>query len=83
MVYQVRDILEDVDFGCEERPEGAPVLAIAVLEGEDGSLTQIKMPDLLFDERRIKEGDRVCLDEAGLLKKIPGIDLSVMGAIRP
>ena len=28
MIYTVKRIDEDLDFGCEERPKGMPVMAI-------------------------------------------------------
>ena len=70
MIYTVRDVLEDIDFGCEERPEGAPVLAVAILEGDDGSITHLKVPDRMLQEWEIEKGTRVSLDESGFLKKI-------------
>ena len=36
MVYKVKEIQEDLDFGCEERSEDSPVMAIVLLTGEDG-----------------------------------------------
>ena len=36
MIYKLIDILEDIDFGCEEREENAPVMAVAVLEDAGG-----------------------------------------------
>ena len=29
MIYIVKRIDEDLDFGCEERAEGAPVMAVS------------------------------------------------------
>ena len=31
MIYTVKRIDEDLDFGCEERPKGMPVMAIVTL----------------------------------------------------
>ncbi|MFR8999209.1 MAG: hypothetical protein ACLVIY_01060 [Anaerobutyricum soehngenii] len=31
MMYTVKRIDEDLDFGCEERPDDAPVMAIVTL----------------------------------------------------
>ena len=31
MMYTVKQIDEDLDFGCEERPDDAPVMAIVTL----------------------------------------------------
>ena len=33
MKYKVMEIQEDVDFGCEERSEGSPVMAVVLLRG--------------------------------------------------
>ena len=38
MNYRVLRIEEDVDFGCEERKEGDPVMAVVRLEDEDGDV---------------------------------------------
>lgn len=34
--YLVKRIDEDLDFGCEERIEGAPVMAVVTLIDNDG-----------------------------------------------
>ena len=31
MIYMVKRIDEDLDFGCEERVEGVPVMAVVTL----------------------------------------------------
>lgn len=31
MMYTVKRIDEDLDFGCEERPENVPVMALVTL----------------------------------------------------
>ena len=41
MNYRVVRIEEDVEFGCEERKEGDPVMAVVRLEDEDGWLLVI------------------------------------------
>ena len=53
MMYTVKRIDEDLDFGCEERLDDAPVMA------EDAKLY----------ERNINEGDKVCLDVNNKLEK--------------
>ena len=70
MLYTVKDIIEDIDYGCEERPSGDPVLSVVLLTGDDGSNAQIKMPDHLLIERKIEAGCRVCFDENSLLQRI-------------
>ena len=69
MIYKILEIREDVDFGCEERSEDTPLLSEAVLEDTGGKRTCFKMPDALFDERGLQEGDQVYIDEHETLQK--------------
>lgn len=63
MKYKVLRIDEDVDFGCEERSENEPVMAVVTLLDENGKETVIKMEDQLLYDRNINEGDMVTMDE--------------------
>ena len=63
MNYKVLRIDEDVDFGCEERSENDPVMAVITLLDENGKETVIKMEDQLLYDRDINEGDMVTMDE--------------------
>lgn len=63
MNYKVLRIDEDVDFGCEERSENDPVMAVVTLLDENGKETVIKMEDQLLYDRNINEGDMVTMDE--------------------
>ena len=63
MKYKVLCIDEDVDFGCEERSENDPVMAVVTLLDENGKETVIKMEDQLLYDRNINEGDMVTMDE--------------------
>lgn len=63
MKYKVLRIDEDVDFGCEERSENEPVMAVVTLLDENGKETEIKMEDQLLYDRNINEGDIVTMDE--------------------
>ena len=36
MMYTVKRIDEDLDFGCEERPDDVPVMAIVTLVDSSG-----------------------------------------------
>ena len=36
MIYTVKRIEEDVDYGCEERPEDVPVMAVVTLTNSLG-----------------------------------------------
>ena len=38
MIYIVKRIDEDLDFGCEERAEGAPVMAVVTLVNSSGEV---------------------------------------------
>ena len=67
MIYKVLGIREDLAYGCEER--SGPLLSEAVLEGEDGVKRYFKMPETLFRERGINEGDSVYIDEQETLRK--------------
>ena len=42
MIYTVKRIEEDLDFGCEERPKGVPVMAIVTLMNSSGEEIRIK-----------------------------------------
>ena len=70
MVYKVKEIQEDLDFGCEERSEDSPVMAIVLLTGEDGREKMTRQEDQLLYARNIDVGDKVVFDENGQLKKI-------------
>lgn len=37
----VKKIEEDVDFGCEERAENMPVMAVVTLEDSDGCESRV------------------------------------------
>ena len=71
-LYRVRRIGE-ADFGCEELPEGAPVLCEVELEGlpgtdEAGSAAAVLAPDASLAAQGIAEGD-VVLRSGGSLQK--------------
>ena len=69
MNYRVLRIEEDVDFGCEERKEGDPVMAVVRLEDEDGDVKIVRQRDQMLYDRDINEGDRVWFDERQELVK--------------
>lgn len=69
MKYIVKRIDEDPDYGCEERIEGVPVMAIVTLIDEDGGNIETRQPDQLLYERGINEGDVVFLDVSQELRK--------------
>ena len=69
MIYIVKRIDEDLDFGCEERAEGAPVMAVVTLMNSSGEEFIVKAEDDMLYERNINEGDKVCFDEENKLEK--------------
>ena len=70
MIYIVKRIDEDLDFGCEERAEGAPVMAVVTLMNSSGEELIVKSEDAMLYERNINEGDKVYFDEENKLGKI-------------
>ena len=69
MNYRVVRIEEDVEFGCEERKEGDPVMAVVWLEDEDGEVKIVRQRDQMLYDRDINEEDRVWFDERQELVK--------------
>lgn len=70
MRYTVKRIEEDLNFGCEERLEDAPVLAVVTLIDEEGQEMELRQPDQMLYDREINEGDVVFLDEKQELQKV-------------
>ena len=70
MIYKVKRIDEDLDFGCEERSEGVPVMAVVTLMNSSGEELRVKSEDAMLYERNINEGDKVYCDEENNLEKI-------------
>ena len=70
MIYTVKRIDEDLNFGCEEWPDGAPVMAIVTLVDSSGKEVTVKAEDAKLYERNINEGDKVCLDVNNKLEKV-------------
>ncbi len=69
MKYRVVRIDEDIDFGCEERKEGTPVMAVVLLEDENGIRQHIRQIDQYLYDSDINEGDLVQLTEDGKMVK--------------
>ena len=69
MIYKVKRIDEDLDFGCEERSEGVPVMAVVTLMNSSGEELRVKSEDAMLYERNINEGDKVYFDEENNLEK--------------
>ena len=69
MKYTVKRIDEDLDFGCEERADGAPVMAVVTLVDPAGQEMKLRQPDQMLYDREINEGDEVILNERQELQK--------------
>lgn len=67
-MYTVKRSEEDLDFGCEEREEGAPVMAVVTLIDSFGEEMRVKAEDAMLYERDINEGDKVYFDKDKLEK---------------
>ena len=48
MIYIVKRIDEDLDFGCEERAKDAPVMAVVTLVDSSGEELRVKAEDALL-----------------------------------
>lgn len=70
MIYTIKRIDEDLDFGCEERAEGAPVMAVVTLMNSSGEELIVRSEDAMLYERNINEGDKVYFDKENNLDKI-------------
>ncbi len=69
MKYTVKSIEEDLDYGCEERPDSIPVMAVVTLLDENQEIVVNKFPDEKLMEEEIQTGDTVIIDENGMLCK--------------
>lgn len=70
MKYRVVRIDEDIDFGCEERKEGIPVMAVVLLEDENGNQQHLRQIDQYLYDNDINEGDQVQFTADGELIKV-------------
>ena len=61
MIYTVKRIEEDLDFGCEERPKGMPVMAIVTLTNSSGEEIRIKQRMPCFMNVTSMKGTRFAL----------------------
>ena len=68
-MYTVERI-EELDFGCEGRPEGMKDLVRVILQGDNGEEESIKVEDDWLYAHEIDEGDRVELDPERSLVKV-------------
>ena len=49
--------IDEVDYGCEERLPGEPLMALVTLENEIGELLSFEMPDNWLRIQELNEGD--------------------------
>ncbi len=66
--YRVSHIRE-ADYGCEELPDGAPVLCEVTLADEAGRERALSVPDALLAAQGIREGDAVFLTPEGAIAR--------------
>ena len=67
--YRVLRVDEQL-YGCEELPEGQPVLCDVLLENAAGERRVLPYPDKELTRLGIDEGDTVCLLPDGTLHKL-------------
>lgn len=63
MIYTVLRIDEDIEFGCEERTDDSPVMAVVTLQDENGTEKSLRVADQFLYDSGINEGDRVSIDK--------------------
>ena len=68
-MYTVERI-EELDFGCEGRPEGMKDMVRVILQGDNGEEESIKVEDDWLYAHEIDEVDRVELDPERSLVKV-------------
>lgn len=68
-MYTVERI-EELDFGCEGKPEGMKDMVRVILQGDNGEEESIKVEDDWLYAHEIDEGDRVELDPERSLVKV-------------
>ena len=68
-MYTVERI-EELDFGCEGRPEGMKDMVRVILQRDNGEEESIKVEDDWLYAHEIDEGDRVELDPERSLVKV-------------
>ena len=68
-MYTVERI-EELDFGCEGRPEGMKDMVRVILQGDNGEEESMKVEDDWLYAHEIDEGDRVELDPERSLVKV-------------
>ena len=49
--------IEEADYGCEERMPGEPLMALVILESDDGRVCQLEVPEDWLYIQGLEEGD--------------------------
>ena len=60
--FRIIRIEEDIDYGCEERPDGAPVMAVLTIGNRAGEEQVVRYPDKELYRMGVSEGDRIFWD---------------------
>ncbi len=68
-VYKILRI-DEQDFGCEGRPDGAEPMVDVTLQAPDGTKQIFEEKDALLYERNINEKDNVIIEDGHLSKRI-------------
>ena len=66
MKYTIKDISE-ADYGCEELPEGAPLMCRLVLETPDGMETVREVPDAKAEQNGLAAGQEITDEQIAAL----------------
>lgn len=61
--YIILRIDEDIDYGCEERSDDTPIMAVVTLQDEEGREHILRQEDQMLYKKNINEGDVVIFDE--------------------
>ena len=83
MTYTVKRIDEDIDFGCEERPDDVERMAVVTLIDANGNESVIKISDDLLYQKDINEGDSVYFNSDNTLSKALGKDWTEKKSDKP
>jgi hypothetical protein len=59
--------IDEPDFGCEGRPDGAVAVDLVWLRKENGEELVVSQEDKMLYERNLNEGDKVVFDEENKL----------------
>lgn len=59
--YKIYKIYE-ADFGCEERPDGSPLMVDVILIDADGEEVVWKTEDATLTQYKLDEGDEILFD---------------------